>query len=89
MTVPGGLRCTVTGQEFSFSFIQGDNEVVPCGGATGSDGEWLGSLAMRVVRADGTTEYVAKLRPPGSDRRGGEQRLVCRADGDVPARATG
>lgn len=61
LTTPGGLACNVTDEEFSFSFIIGDNEVTMGGGATNDDGEWWGSLSLRVVADDGTTEYVAKL----------------------------
>jgi hypothetical protein len=60
-TTRGGIDCTVTDEEWSFSFIIGDNEVTVGGGATNDDGEWWGSLSMRVVADDGTTEYVAKL----------------------------
>ena len=60
-TTPGGIACSVTDEEWSFSFIIGDNEVTVGGGATNDDGEWWGSLSLRVVADDRTTEYVAKL----------------------------
>jgi hypothetical protein len=58
---PGGLACSVTDEEWVFSFIIGDNEVTIGGGATNDGGDWWGSLSLRVVGDDGTTEYVAKL----------------------------
>ena len=61
LTAPGGLACSVTDEEWGFSFIIGDNEVTVGGGATASDGGWFGSLSLRVVADDGTTEYVARL----------------------------
>jgi hypothetical protein len=60
-TTPGGIDCSVTNEEWTFSFIIGDNETVVGGGATNDDGAWWGSLSLRVTADDGTTEYVAKL----------------------------
>jgi len=64
---PGGVACKVTDEEFSFSYIIGDNEITIGGGASIQNGQWFGSLSMRVTADDGTTEYVAKLNDnPGA-----------------------
>jgi hypothetical protein len=61
LSTPGGLACAVTDEEFSFSFIIGDNEVSIGGGASMSGGQWFGSLTLQMFGADGVTEYAAKL----------------------------
>lgn len=58
---PGGLACAVSDDEFSFSFIIGDNEVVVGGGASISGGQWFGSLTLRIFADNAATEYSAKL----------------------------
>jgi len=58
---PGGVACKVTDEEFNYSFIIGDNEITIGGGASIQGDEWFGSLTMRIVGEDGTTEYSAKL----------------------------
>jgi hypothetical protein len=58
---PGGIACSVTPEEFSFSYIIGDNEVTIGGGASIQGGQWFGSLSMRVTSDDQTIEYVAQL----------------------------
>jgi hypothetical protein len=58
---PGGLACEVTDDEFGFSFVIGDNEVNLGGGATISEGEWFGSLTLRIFADNAATEYSAKL----------------------------
>ena len=64
---PGGVACKVTDEEFSFSYIIGNNEVTIGGGASIQGGQWFGSLSMRIAADDGTTEYVAKLNDnPGA-----------------------
>ena len=57
----------MTDEEFSYSYIIGDNEVTIGGGASIRGGQWFGSLSMRVAADDGTSEYVAKLNDnPGA-----------------------
>jgi len=58
---PGGLACEVSDDEFSFSFVIGDNEVNFGGGATISGGGWFGSLTLRIFADNAATEYSAKL----------------------------
>jgi hypothetical protein len=58
---PGGLACEVTPEEFSFSFIIGDNEVGFGGGASISGGQWFGSVTLILYAEDGNTQYSAKL----------------------------
>jgi hypothetical protein len=58
---PGGIACKVSADEFSFSYIIGDNEITMGGGASIQGGQWFGSLSMRMTSDEGTTEYVAKL----------------------------
>jgi hypothetical protein len=59
---PGGLACEVTAEEFSFSFIIGDNEIALGGGASISGGQWFGSLTLQFFGAEeGTTVYQAQL----------------------------
>jgi hypothetical protein len=60
-TTPGGVACRTSAEEWSFSYIIGDNEVTMGGGASIQGGQWFGSLSMRVVTDDGTTEYAAKI----------------------------
>jgi len=60
-TTPGGIPCKVTDEEFSFSFIQGDNEVTIGGGASIQANGWFGSLSMRIVMDDGVIEYSAQI----------------------------
>jgi hypothetical protein len=64
---PGGIACSVAEEEFSFSYIIGDNEVTIGGGASIQGGQWFGSLSMRVTSDDQTVEYVAQLNDnPGA-----------------------
>jgi len=58
---PGGRACEVSEDEFGFSYIIGDNEVVLGGGAIVSGGQWFGSLTLRNFEDNGVTEYRAKL----------------------------
>ena len=58
---PGGISCTVTDDEFAFSHIIGDNEIVLGGGASISGGQWFGSVTLRVFADNGVTEYSAKI----------------------------
>jgi hypothetical protein len=58
---PGGLACKVTGEDFAFSFIIGDNEIAMGGGASISGGQWFGNLSLQIYADDGVTEYSAKL----------------------------
>lgn len=53
-TEPGGVDCAVAENEFSFSFVIGDNEVVLGGGGfrSSSDDEWLTSPDLRVFNPD-------------------------------------
>jgi hypothetical protein len=61
LQTPGGLACKVSDEEFTFSFIQGDNEVTIGGGASIQANGWFGSVSMRIVMDDGTTEYAAQI----------------------------
>jgi hypothetical protein len=60
-TTPGGVACRVSDDEFSFSFIQGDNEVTIGGGGSIQANGWFGSVSMRIVMDDGSTEYSAQI----------------------------
>lgn len=53
--LPGGLACAVSGEEFGFSYVIGDNEVGLGGGASISGGQWFGSLTLRVFADNAAT----------------------------------
>ncbi len=48
-TEPGALACTVTDESITFSFRLGDNAVTLGAGANQTDGEWFGSVVLRVA----------------------------------------
>lgn len=58
---PGGLDCRVAADDFSFSYIIGDNQVTLGGGASISGGQWFGSLSLRIFEDNDVTEYAARL----------------------------
>jgi len=58
---PGGLDCAVSADEFSFSFIIGNNEITLGGGASSTSGEWFGSMSLMIFGEDGVTQYSADL----------------------------
>jgi len=60
-TTPGGVACKVSDDEFSFSFIQGDNEVTIGGGGSIQANGWFGSVSMRIISANDSTEYAAQI----------------------------
>lgn len=49
LTEPGALACTVTDESITFSFRLGDNAVTLGAGANQTDGEWFGSVVLRVA----------------------------------------
>lgn len=61
LTMPGGLACSVTDEEFAFSFIKDDNAFALGGGGTRSNGEWFGSMSLQLIDENGQTVYSAKL----------------------------
>jgi len=60
-TTPGGVGCKVTEDDWSFSYIIGDNEITIGGGASIQGGKWFGSLTMNIRREDGAATYAAKI----------------------------
>ena len=56
---PGGQACRTAGDDFAFSYIIGDNEVVLGGGASISGGQWFGSLTLQVFADNSATTYAA------------------------------
>jgi hypothetical protein len=57
----GGLDCETSAEEFGFSYVIGDNEVIFGGGASISGGQWFGSLTLQIFGDDGVTSYVAQV----------------------------
>jgi hypothetical protein len=55
----GGLDCETSAEEFSFSYVIGDNEVIMGGGASISGGQWFGNLTLQIFGDNEVTEYVA------------------------------
>ena len=54
LTDQGGLDCRVEDEEFSFSFIIGDNDVVAGGGAVrNNDGTWMANPTLSIAEPDG------------------------------------
>jgi hypothetical protein len=56
---PGGQDCRVAADDFGFSYIIGDNEVVFGGGASVSGGQWFGTITLRVFADNNVTTYTA------------------------------
>lgn len=56
---PGGVDCMVGGDGFSFSFNTGDNEISIGGGAIPYEGDWVGSIDVRIANPEGEDGPIA------------------------------
>jgi hypothetical protein len=63
-TNPGGVACTVADDEFSFSFIIGDNDVVIGGGGILGDDGWFTSPDLRIADPGGESGPVSYFPDP-------------------------
>lgn len=61
LTMTGGLPCAASADEFNFSYIIGDNDVVLGGGVSIVGGEWFGSVTLQIFENEGITSYSAKI----------------------------
>ncbi len=59
LTEPGALACTLADDAITFSFRIGDNEVTLGAGANETDGQWLGSVDLRVADPGGEPGPIA------------------------------
>lgn len=64
--IPGPGPCTVSDDTFTYSFVQGDNEVTLAAGVNGVDGGWMGSISLTIANPpDGEAGPIAYYPAPG------------------------